>query len=355
MVSETTKSSSTSPASQQTEPHRRSADVSPQTESPERPDYASPQAESPKHPDYLSPLVDSVFKRLFATEQRKYNTLHFLQAIFQDDPDISIDDISMANPQVVGEKKKIRGCVYDLHCSSHGKSFIIELQMYNEAEVFLDRAVWNVSKRISLEQAAGMGHVRLKGTLFIGLTDFDLVELSGRDYVRIALADMDTEDRRFYLADRYRYIFIQLNNFNKKEEECVTDLDLWLFSLKNMPNMSKDDEITRRVCERVEALGTFFKDAEYEALTPEEQEEYINTCFDKEVRRRALIRREEKGRVEGLEEGRAEGEAAGLERGRAEGQLDRSKEIARTMLADGEPIEKIVRYSGLSEAQIRAL
>ena len=138
-----------------------------------------------------------------------------------------------------------------------------------------------------------------------------------------------------------------------------------------MPNMNKDDEITRRVCERVEALGTFFKDAEYEALTPEEQEEYINTCFDKEVRRRALIRREEKGRVEGLEEGRAEGEAAGLEKGRAEGEAaglkkgraegraegekEKSLAIALAMKAEGISAELIAKCTGLAIEEIEHL
>lgn len=53
------------------------------------------------------------------------------------------------------------------------------------------------------------------------------------------------------------------------------------------------------------------------------------------------------GRREGLEEGRAEGRAKGLAEGRAE--------TAKMMLEDGEPISKIMRYTGLTEEEIEKL
>ena len=43
------------------------------------------------------------------------------------------------------------------------------------------------------------------------------------------------------------------------------------------------------------------------------------------------------------------------EKGRKKGKEERSVEIAREMLQDGEPIEKIIRYTGLSETEISEL
>ena len=57
------------------------------------------------------------------------------------------------------------------------------------------------------------------------------------------------------------------------------------------------------------------------------------------------------GRREGLEEGLAEGLAKGLTEGRAEGRA----ETAKMMLEDGEPISKIMRYTGLTEEEIEKL
>lgn len=53
------------------------------------------------------------------------------------------------------------------------------------------------------------------------------------------------------------------------------------------------------------------------------------------------------GRREGLEEGLAEGREKGLAEGRAE--------TAKMMLEDGEPISKIMRYTGLTEEEIEKL
>lgn len=53
------------------------------------------------------------------------------------------------------------------------------------------------------------------------------------------------------------------------------------------------------------------------------------------------------GRREGLEEGLAEGREKGLAEGRAE--------TAKMMLEDGEPISKIMRYTGLTEEVIEKL
>jgi predicted transposase YdaD len=63
----------------------------------------------------------------------------------------------------------------------------------------------------------------------------------------------------------------------------------------------------------------------------------------------------EEGLVKGKEEGLAEGLAEGMAKGKEEGLLAGKYAIAKTMLADGEPLEKIIRYTQLSAEQIAAL
>ena len=58
---------------------------------------------------------------------------------------------------------------------------------------------------------------------------------------------------------------------------------------------------------------------------------------------RAVQQLEERGRQEGREEGMQEG------------MQTRSLEIARNMFQAGEPIERVARWTGLSEASIRSL
>lgn len=61
------------------------------------------------------------------------------------------------------------------------------------------------------------------------------------------------------------------------------------------------------------------------------------------------------GRREGLEEGRAEGLEEGRAKGLAEGRAEGRAETAKMMLEDGEPISKIMRYTGLTEEEIEKL
>ncbi len=55
------------------------------------------------------------------------------------------------------------------------------------------------------------------------------------------------------------------------------------------------------------------------------------------------------------EEGKAEGKAEGIAEGIAEGKEERNIEIARQMKLDGEPLEKIMRYTGLSVQEIEKI
>ena len=72
---------------------------------------------------------------------------------------------------------------------------------------------------------------------------------------------------------------------------------------------------------------------------------------------REVMREEgrEEGLVEGREEGLVEGREEGLVEGREEGAENKSLEIARNMKADGEAVDRIAKYTGLSEDAIAAL
>ncbi len=59
--------------------------------------------------------------------------------------------------------------------------------------------------------------------------------------------------------------------------------------------------------------------------------------------------------LEGIEKGKAEGIAEGEARGKAEGKAEGRVEIARTMLQNNEPLEKIMTYTGLSETEVKNL
>lgn len=87
------------------------------------------------------------------------------------------------------------------------------------------------------------------------------------------------------------------------------------------------------------------------ALSKDEREKYDESLkvmrdYHATLEGAALLGRRE-GHEKGLAEGLAEGRAKGLAEGRAE--------TAKMMLEDGEPISKIMRYTGLAEEEIEKL
>jgi len=61
------------------------------------------------------------------------------------------------------------------------------------------------------------------------------------------------------------------------------------------------------------------------------------------------------GREEGIGIGREEGIGIGREEGIGIGRQEQCIEIAKAMLIDGEPIEKIIRYTPLKKSEIEKL
>ena len=69
----------------------------------------------------------------------------------------------------------------------------------------------------------------------------------------------------------------------------------------------------------------------------------------------AAIQKIKKESKRKIEEGEKKGIEKGRQEGKAEGEEKRELEIAKQMLEDGEPMEKIKKWTGLSEAKINAL
>lgn len=115
-----------------------------------------------------------------------------------------------------------------------------------------------------------------------------------------------------------------------------TDFERWIYILKNMSTFERMP---------FEARNAVFKKlseiTDVAALSKEERDKYdesLKIMRDYNATMKGAIIQ---GRTKGLAEGRAEG--------RAEGKI----QIAKLMLVDNEPIEKIMRYTGLTEEEIK--
>ena len=74
-----------------------------------------------------------------------------------------------------------------------------------------------------------------------------------------------------------------------------------------------------------------------------------------EGRKEGLEQGIEQGIEQGLEQGIEQGLEAGIAQGEASGRAEREIEMAKAMKSENEPVDKIIRYTGLSAEAIEKL
>ena len=80
------------------------------------------------------------------------------------------------------------------------------------------------------------------------------------------------------MTDKLEFVFVEVAKFNKREDELETDLDKWLYLLKNMSTL-----LERPAALRDRVFGRLFDVAEYARLDDEERKNFVeamNTARD---------------------------------------------------------------------------
>lgn len=132
---------------------------------------------------------------------------------------------------------------------------------------------------------------------------------------------MDRETNEIF-TDRIRLIYIEFPFFTKTEQECGTELEQWIYILKNMETLEKMPfKNEKYLFEKLEET------ASVEAMTEEERERYEASLKVYRDYYACLEYREEKGRREGENEERMK--------------------IARAMKSKGFSAEEIAGITGL--------
>jgi len=98
-----------------------------------------------------------------------------------------------------------------------------------------------------------------------------------------------------------------------------------------------------------------FKTAALAAMSPKERKEYEQSWLDYAGMKAAMDTSKDEGREEGREEGIEIGKEQGIEIGIPQGEIIKARKIAKEMKDEGEPIERIIKYTKLSIEEIEKL
>ena len=140
------------------------------------------------------------------------------------------------------------------------------------------------------------------------------------------------------MTDKLEFVFVEVSKFDKSEDELETDLDKWLYLLKNMSTL-----LERPAALRDRVFGRLFDVAEYARLDDEERKNYVialNTARD-------TYNQIDYARKEGIGIGREEGIEIGREK--------KAYEIARNLLAMKLDIDSISKATGLTKEEVAKL
>ena len=282
---------------------------------------------------YINPLTDFGFKKLFGSEMNKDLLIDFLNQILPKNK--KVKDLAYSSTDKPGATKKDRKAIFDLYCTSpEGDKFIVEMQKAKQI-YFKDRSLFYSTFPIQEQAQKGDWNFKLNPVYSIDVLDFKFEEKTSKEenislHHIIELKNQNGEV--FY--DKLKFVYLELPKFTKKVDELRTQYEKWLYVLRHLSDLQ---ERPKALQERV--FTKLFRAAEIANFTKEEKEAYEESLKHYRDIKNVVDSSKEEGRLEGIEQG-----------------IDkRNLEIAKTMKKEGESINKIIKYTGLTKEQIEKI
>lgn len=298
-------------------------------------------------------LTDFGFKRIFGTAINKDLLINFLNSLFGKEQ--VIKDVKYLNSENVGDVYTDRKAIFDVYCENEkGEKFIVEMQNAFQKH-FKDRSLYYSTFPIKEQAPKGADwDFKLAHVYVVALLNFDMQdEAFDQKAISHDVGLLDKKTKKVF-NEKLTFKYVEIAKFDKPLDKLHTVYDKWLYALKNLSRLNnRPKELREKMFDRL------FEEAEiakFSKLELKEYEDSLKAYRDiKNSLDTAMEQGFEKGREEGHKVGRAEGRAEGRKEGRAEGINSQRLDTARSMLKDGLPIDKIIRYTGLSQEEISNL
>lgn len=276
---------------------------------------------------YISLLTDFGFKRIFGTDLNKDLLINFLNSLFNGEE--VIKDVKYLNSENVGDVFTERKAIFDVYCENEqGEKFIVEMQNAYQT-FFKDRSLFYSTFPIREQAPKGSDwNFCLKKVYVVALLNFKMSDeaFDTSDPIH-TIALMDTKTNKIFNA-KLIFKYVEVGRFDKTDEELTSLSDKWMFVLKNLSRLNNRPSSLRE-----KIFSRLFDAAAIARFTPTELREYEDSLKAYRDIKNSLDTAEAKGREEGIN-------IANLA-------------IAKRMLSDGMDMELVLKYTGLTEEQIK--
>jgi predicted transposase/invertase (TIGR01784 family) len=278
---------------------------------------------------YINPFTDFGFKKIFGEEASKPLLMDFLNALLPQSN--KIVDLSFKNTEQLGKLDIERKAVYDIYCENEmGEKFIVELQKAKQ-NYFKERTIYYSTFPIREQAEKGKWDYNLKAVYCVGILDFtfdDYETEPEKGEVVHTIKLKNQNGKTFY--EKLTYIYLEMPNFKKLENDLSTRLDKWLFFIKNLEDFQDIPTIFTE-----EIFNQAFEKAELANYNQVELDNYENSL---------KVYRDLNGVID-----------TAYEEGKLEGFIDGKKAIAKTLKINGYLTSEITKITGLTENEINEI
>lgn len=241
----------------------------------------------------------------------------------------SIEQFTIQNPEMPPETLGEKFCRLDINMTVNGQRVDLEVQVSNEGD-YPERVLYYWAREFSSALSSGQGYATLPTTIVISIIDFDLFDC---EEYHSFFQPLEI-NRHTLLSDKMGFHFFELPKLPDKISESNMLL-LWLSLFKAETTEELEKIRAMEVPTMNQAINAYY------TITASSE-------FREIERLREKARHDEAQALYHAEQ-------QGIARGKQEGISERNIEFAKAMIADGEPVDKIVRYTGLTEKEIETL
>lgn len=281
-------------------------------------------------PVFINPFTDYGFKRLFGEEASKPFLIDFLNSILPKKHQIA--DLILKNSERMGFTEFDRKAIYDIYCESvAGEKFIVELQRAKQT-FFKDRTLYYSTFPIIEQAQKGDWNYELKAVYCISILDFLFDEHKDDQEVIYNVQLKDQNNQIFY--EKFNLIYLQLPNFCKSEAELNTNLDRWLFFIKNLEDLQHIPAIFQN-----SLIEQAFDKAKIANFNPQEMSKYRDSLKIYWDNYNVVNTAKQEGIEQGIEQGKKQ----------------QALETAKTLKQLNTPVETIIQATMLSAEEIKQL
>jgi predicted transposase/invertase (TIGR01784 family) len=282
---------------------------------------------------YINPYTDFGFKKIFGEEASKPQLIDFLNALLPEQN--KIIDLSFKNTEQLGLTDLDRKAIYDIYCENdRGEKFIVELQKAKQ-NYFRERTIYYSTFPIREQAEKGDWNYNLKAVYCIGILDFtfdDYENESEKNEYLHTIRLKNQHGKVFY--NKLTYVYLEMPNFTKTEDQLGTRLDKWLYFIQNLEDFQN--------------IPTIFKDEVFEQAFEKAEIANFRQADLEKYEASLKVFRDNKATYDYAVE-------TAFEEGMTKGTIEAKIETAKQAKQMGLSITDIVKLTGLPEKEIKGL